>query len=712
MYMSRRLVWIACAPVLIASLVSTAPAALAQGLQSADLSRFKSVGQVSLSPDGQRVAYTVAVRTRPGRTYQEMWIMSTATHQATRVGNDSGSFSLPHWSPDGQWLAFDGSDGKQSGLWVAHADGSAPTFIMRETDPGLPLPGWLGHELLVIRDPGQGDNVLWSPDSKQIAFIRAIPNVYNDDTTSDPGVASHSLYRPTTGVGASRFNDNRRLEMFVADRETKQVRQLTDGTRDVHSITWSPDGKEIVFVANYETTPDEFFHYDLFALTLADGSIRRLTATESSKHAPVFAPSGKWIAYLSATRGLTDRESPAEDAHVWVMDADGSHQRDVGHVIEGRQSRPQWASDGSALYFTVQQRGSVHLVRLPFSSTGVAGQPEIVVAEAGAVTAFSPAKGGAVAYALTTPKDMAELYIHPAAGASQKLTDLNAELLNGKQIASVDSFNFVSNDNRYMVQAFLVKPLGLVEHAGDTMPSVRYPMVVELHPDVHGQNGPAFSFQDQVYAARGWATLHVNYRGSTGYGQQFADAVLRDPNGDEGQDVLYGVSAAVRRNPWIDRERLVIEGVGYGGQLTNWLITQSNEFKAAVSIGGVSNLVSFNYLTYYDPFEEMGFGQFLHQGTAMDEAWKRSPIRYVAQVHTPTLLMVGESDPIVPVEESQQYYVGLKDVGVETEMVSYPREARVLAETKHIIDSINRKIAWYEAHFSRATSTGTTNVQP
>jgi dipeptidyl aminopeptidase/acylaminoacyl peptidase len=306
---------------------------------------------------------------------------------------------------------------------------------------------------------------------------------------------------------------------------------------------------------------------------------------------------------------------------------------------------------------------------------------------------------------------MAELYLKAPGHSARRLTDLNSDLLGGK-VAPVDSFTFVSNDNRFMVQAFLVKPLALVERPSDTMPARRYPLIVELHPDLHGQSGPAFTFQDQVYAAHGWATLHVNYRGSTGYGQEFADAVFRDPDGDEGQDVLYAVSAAARRNLWIDRDRMAIEGVGYGGQLTDWLVTQTNEFKAAVAMDGVSNLVSFNYRTYYDHFEEMEFGELLHQGTRMDDAWKRSAIRYMANVHTPIMLMHGESDPIVPVEEAEQYYVALKDIGVETALVQYPREARIMAETKHIIDNIDRKIAWYEKHFQQPGIVTVTNVQP
>jgi dipeptidyl aminopeptidase/acylaminoacyl peptidase len=384
----------------------------------------------------------------------------------------------------------------------------------------------------------------------------------------------------------------------------------------------------------------------------------------------------------------------------------------VGAAIGGRQSRPQWAPDASALYFTVQQHGNWHLVRLPVSPTGAAGQAEIVVGDPGTVTAFSPGKAGAVAYALSTPTDMPELYLKTATRGTRRMTELNAAVLTEKSVAPIDSFTFISNDNKYTVQAFLLKPLGLTEQTSDTTPTVRYPLIVELHPDLHGQSGPAFSFQDQVYASHGWATLQVNYRGSTGYGQQFADAVFGDPDGDEGQDVLYAVSAAVRRNLWIDRERMAIEGVGYGGQLTDWLVTQTNEFKAAVAMDGVSNLISFNYRTYYDPFEEMAFGQMLHQGTTMDEAWKRSPIRYVANVHTPVMLMHGESDPIVPIGEAEQYYVALKDIGVETVLVQYPREARILAETKHIIDNIERKIAWYGKHFQQTGAATVTNVQP
>jgi dipeptidyl aminopeptidase/acylaminoacyl peptidase len=384
----------------------------------------------------------------------------------------------------------------------------------------------------------------------------------------------------------------------------------------------------------------------------------------------------------------------------------------VGAAIDNRQGQPQWAPEGNAVYFTVQERGSVHLVRLPIAASGAPGVPETLVDERGGVGSISVGRGGRVAYSQATPQDMPELYLKSGTGIPQRLTDLNADLLHGKAIGAVESFTFTSNDNKYEVEAFLTKPVGLTEGLPDMAAAPKHPLIVVLHGGPHGQNGPAFAFKSQVYASRGWATLQVNYRGSTGYGQKFADAVFGDQNGNEAQDVLYAVSAAVRRYPWLDRERMGVEGVSYGGQLSDWLITQTNEFKAAVPIAGIANLVSYNYMTYYNQYEEMEFGQFLHQGNWMDFAWQRSALKYVAQVHTPTLLLHGENDPDVPIAEAEQYFVALKDVGVETVFVRYPREGHGLAETQHQVDSTDRCIAWYEKHFPPPGAEKTTNVQP
>jgi dipeptidyl aminopeptidase/acylaminoacyl peptidase len=659
----------------------------AQVLVSSDLSRLRNVGAAVISPEGKSIAYTVVMRDAPGRPYGTLWVMDVSTGKSVRLGGDKPAGG-PVWSNDGKWIAFHGAEGDKHGLVIAHPDGSGATFLAPVAGTNSPL-------------PGTGKDVAWSPDGKQIAFVSSTPGDVAVEASGDPMVITRYLYKPDAGEGMTRFNDNQRLHIFVVDVASKEVRQLTQGNFDEHSIDWSPDGKQILFASNREPNQDEFFNYDLFTLQLSDNSIHRLTATESNEYDPLWSPDGKYIAYRGTRRGLTDRETTMEDTHAWIMNADGTNRREIGAVLDNRQGAPAWAADGSAVYFTVQERGNFHLVKLPVAG----GQPEYVVKEAGFVGAFSVAKNGTMAYAYSSPSDTTELFYRSGSSAPKKLTDLNHDLLEGKTIAPVESFTFVSNDNKFDVEAFLTKPIEMTATS-------KHPLIVVIHGGPHGANGPAFNFRNQVYAGRGYAVLNVNYRGSTSYGQKFSDAVFGDQDGNEGQDVLYGVNAAVRRYLWIDRERLGIEGVSYGGQLTDWLITQTNEFKAAIPTAGITNLVSYNYMTYYNQYEEMEFGQFLHQGNLMDVAWERSALKHVAAAHTPTLILHGENDNDVPIAEAEQFFVALKDVGTETVFVRYPREGHGLAETKHQVDSMDRSIAWYEKHFPKAGEEGVTNVQP
>ena len=629
-----------------------------------------------MSPDGTHIAYAVMNYDRPGRPYPELWIMDAATGASTRLTTGEAPSSDAVWSPDGQWVAYHGTAGGQSGLIVAHPDGTGTTFVAPIEGTNSPL-------------PGQGADIAWSPDGAEIAFVSATP-----DPRPKPRAATRWCSRGTCGarrpVRASRRSTTTAACTSSSRRSRrKAVRQLTTGDYYEHSIAWSPDGSTIVFCSDRSPYADQFFHYNLYAVSPATGAIRQLTTIESTQYDPVWSPDGKSIAFRGTTRGLTDRETTMEDTHVWVMDADGGHRREIGRVVDDRQGAPAWAPDGKSLYFTVQDRGSVHLERLPVDG----GQPEVVVEDAGSVGSFSLAKSGALAYAFTSPHDMAELFLRTGASTKQA-TDLNADVLKGKPLGEVTSFEFVSNDNQYTIEAFLVQPVGLTPDSKS-----KHPLVVNIHGGPHGQNGPAFNFRDQVFASHGWAVLHVNYRGSTGYGQKFADAVFGDQDGNEAQDVLYGVSAAIRRYLWIDPTKMGVEGVSYGGQLSYWLITQTREFKAAIPIAGITNLISYNYLTYYNQYEQMEFGKLPHQDDLMDTMWKRSALKYVAQVATPTLIMHGANDPDVPIAGAEQFYIALKDVGVETAFVMYPREGHGIREVKHQIDSIDRAIAWYEKHF-------------
>ncbi len=645
------------------------------GLQPADLHRLKAVGDVQLSPDGQRVVYTVTHSDGPGRPTSEVRVMEIGTGTTARFGRDGEGVSGARWSPRGDRIAYFGREGDRFGVIVARSDGSDARFIADVQGTNHPL-------------PSSGERLTWSPDGTQVAFVSATPGP-EADANGDPMVITRYLYKPTASEGLTRFNDNRRLHLFVADVASGRVRQLTDGAYYEHSIDWSPRGDEILFVSNREADPDRFFNYDVFAVRVADGVVRRLTTTKNAEYQPTWSPDGRRIAYLGTKRELTSSETTMEDTHVWVMDADGSNRREVVR-LDNRQGAPQWSADGRMLYFTMQDHGHVHLYRQDPAD----GQVANVVTDAGTIGAWSLGGDGVVAYAYTSPSHPAELYVRARTGGPRRLTQLNAEVLAGRPLAQVDSFT-VRSVGGLEVQSFVTIPPRTRVRAGS-------PLIALIHGGPHGQQGPAFNASAQVYASQGYGVLMVNYRGSTGYGQAHADAIFGDQNGAEAQDILVAIDSALVRYPWIDPTRLAVEGGSYGGQLANWLVTRTTRFKAAIPRASISNLVSFNYMAYYHDYLAVEFGAFPHQKGLMDTLWARSPLRYVDRVKTPTMLVHGENDNDVPIAEAEQFYVALKDVGVETVMVRYPREGHGLRETKHLVDVLQRSIQWYERWFRGA----------
>ena len=643
--------------------------------ETADLHRLRSVGDVQISPDGRRIAYSVRTSDRPGRPASEVWVMDVATGALSKLGGEDGLAAGPRWSPDGREIAYFGVAEGRSGLVVSRADGSKATFLAPITGTNHPL-------------PSAGERLAWAPDGNRIAFVSATDGP-EDEANGDPMVITRYLYKPTASEGMTRFNDNRRVHVFMFDRLTNRIHQLTSGIHYEHSIDWSPGCDEVLFVSNRSPDPDRVFNYDIFAVRVDDRSVRRVTDTPSAEYQPRWSPDGRTIAYLGTRRSLTSSETTMEDTHAWAVDADGSNRREIGGGVDNRQRSVRWSPDGQSLYFTVQARGNVHLFRIPLSG----GSPEMLVIDRGRVGAWSVADDGAVAYAFAAPGGPSELLLR-SGGAARALTSLNAELLAQRAVAEVEAFTFSSFDGR-SIEAFLTKPVE-IDQAG------RHPLIVSIHGGPHGQQGAAFNANAQVYAGLGWATVMVNYRGSTGYGQELADAIFKDQNGGEARDVLAGVDAALDRFRWLDPDRLGIEGGSYGGQLANWIVTQTDRFKAAIPRSSISNLVSFNYMAYYHDYLAVEFGAYPHEDGIIDLLWERSPIRYAGNVTTPTMLVHGENDNDVPIAEAEQFYIALLDAGAEAVMLRYPREGHGIRETAHQVDLLERSIAWYARHFSRA----------
>ncbi len=648
-----------------------------RGLKSTDLTALRGLGDVQVAPDGRHVAYAVTRNDTPGRPRSETWIRDLASGAQVRLGTDATGASNARWSPDGKWIAFMGRIGDSSGVVVAHADGTNPTFLASVSGTN--------HVL-----PSTGERLTWAPDGTRLAFVSSTAGP-EADANGDPMVITRYSYKPTASEGLTRFNDNRRLHIFVVDIASRRVRQLTTGDYYEHSIDWSPSGESILFVSNHSADPDRVFNYDVFVVDVASGAVKQLTRTVSAEYQPVWSPDGKSIAYLGTKRNLTSSETTMEDTHVWVMTADGSNRRELGAALDNRQRAPRWAHDGRAIYSVAQDRGSATLYR--FSIDG--GAPRVVARGDGNFGSWSLTQGGDVVYAFSAPAEPGLLRRTKADGSTTDVLRLNTDLLSDRRVAAVEPLTFKSRDG-LEVEAYLTKPLGM--SAGS-----RHPLIALIHGGPHGAQGPAFNDKAQVYAAHGFASLMVNYRGSTGYGQRFADAIFKDQDGQEAEDVLAGIDAALAKYPWLDRERLGIEGGSYGGQLTDWLITRTTRFKAAIPSAGIANLVSFNYMAYYHDYLAVEFGSYPHEGALMDTLWARSALRYASRVKTPTMFIHGENDNDVPIAEAEQFYIALKDVGVPAVLVRYPREGHGLRETKHVIDALDRSIAWYDRWFGRVT---------
>jgi dipeptidyl aminopeptidase/acylaminoacyl peptidase len=647
---------------------SMAPSSQVQGEKSPvgpeDLFLLREVSDVQLSPTGTRVAFVLtSIDKANDREFSNIWIIPASGGPMKQLTEGEFSDSSPRWSPDGHQIAFSSNRGGRPSLWVVDAE----TFQARMLTP------WARSNFFISKP---SDMLSWSPDGQKIAFAAAESGT--TPQSNDPRVVTRIQYKSRTS-----FSDDLHTQLFTISIADGIVRQLTRGKYDVHSITWS-SRDEIAFLSNRGTNPDGNFHYDIYAVNPQTAEERKLSSAVGVAFSPVWSPDGNSIVYLATTRKITTIDSMAEDTHVWVLGRDGGPGRMVSGKLDRRASSPEWSSDSQTVYFLAGNLGETDI----FQASTKEETPHVVVQGPATIRAFS-VRGTNLSFTRSDDVTPMEVWIAGVDGSNpHPLSSINSDVAGRWKLAVPQTFWFTSFDHT-RVQGWLMPPLNFSQDR-------KYPLILTIHGGPHGMYGYGFDLTNQIEASHGYAILYINPRGSSGYGQAFSDGCVNDWGGGDYKDLMIGLDYALAHNSWIDPERMGIMGLSYGGYMTNWAVTQTQRFKAAVAMGSLSNLVSFYGTSIYQDLIHAEFAGMPWDADNYQKLWKHSPLAYVKNVTTPVLFIHGEQDNDVPITEAEQMYTALKRREVEAVLLRYPREGHVLHEPVHRYDQINRILVWFD----------------
>jgi len=644
--------------------------------RNVDVFELEIASDPQISPDGEHVAYvrqSMDIMTDQPRA--NIWIVDTdgGAHRPLLSGKDN--YTSPRWSPRGDRIAY-----------VSSAEGRGPQLYVRWLDSGQTA------MLTNLRKAPGG--IAWSPDGRQIAFSMFVPA---EGTTlakppakpegaewAAPAKVIDRLYYRADGRG---YLETGNTHIFVVPADGGTPRQLTSGDFNHNGpLSWSPDGARIAFSANrspdYEYEPLES---DIWTVSVADGSLTRLTDRAGPDADPVYSPDGRSIAYL----GFDDRKLGYQNTQAYLMDADGGNQRALTADLDRAVESVAWAGGSNRLYVQYDDRGRKYLAAL-----SLRGAIDVIADDLGGESIgrpytsgrFSAAANGAYAYTAGTEYRPADVAAGKRGERPRKLTALNDDLLAHKTLGQVRHLAWTSVGG-LDVEGWLVTP-------PDFDASKKYPLILEIHGGPFTAYGPHFSAELQLMAAAGYVVLYTNPRGSTSYGHDFANEIHHNYPGQDYDDLMAGVDAAIAGG-YVDPNRLYVTGGSGGGVLTAWIVGKTDRFRAAVVAKPVINWISTSLTTDIAAFmPAYWFAQAPWEDP--DEYWRRSPLSLVGNVTTPTMLLTGEQDHRTPIPESEQFYAALKLRKVDTAMVRIPDASHGIAgRPSQLIAKIDNILAWF-----------------
>jgi len=677
---------VALVVVLLIGLCSLA-AAQSRTYTVEDLLKVRRVDDPQISPDGKHVAFTIGdVNFDANRVVTQIYTMSLAGGEMKRLTNGDTSSRSPRWSPDGKKIAF--VTGSQ--IWVMDSDGDHKDQITKiSTGAAAPV---------------------WSPDGKWIAFTSEVYpdcdsdecNKKRDEQAESSKVKAHIVTR-LLYKHWDEWRDVKRTHVFVVSSKGGTARELTKGDFDSPpyaastdvDIAFSPDSSEIAYLRNPDKVEAISTNSDIVVMSLNGGAAKNITVRNRGYDVgPIYTRDGKFILYRS-------QATPGFEADRWRLMA---YNRATGVSVELTKGFDLQVEDivvspdGKFIYLTAADRGKSPIFRIPFGG----GVPQKIVPNVFAAKLRITPDGRALVFTSSSMASPVEIYTANADGGGlTALSSVNSQLMSRANLKPAEEVEWTGALGR-KVHGFIVKPTNFD-------PSKKYPLVVLIHggPQSAWNDNWGYRWNPQVFANTGYVVFTPNPRGSVGYGQQFVNDISGDWGGKVFVDLMNGVADVVRRNSFVDRNRIGAAGASYGGYMVNWLLGHNNDprfrFKVLVSHDGVYNLESM-----YGTTEELWFPEWEFRGTpwtnpALYSRW--SPHKFVQNFNTPILIIHSDLDYRVPIGEGMQLFTAVQRKGIDSKLLSFPDEGHWVLKPQNSQLWYHTVLDWLDKYLQSTSAT-------
>ncbi|HKN59809.1 MAG TPA: S9 family peptidase [Candidatus Acidoferrales bacterium] len=603
---------------------------------------MRSESDLHFSPDGRRVAFVVNDALKGTGRKRHIWILDVSTRQVRQFTFSEKSEYSPRWSPDGHTLAFLSNRGEETQIYFLLVDG--------------------GEAQAITEGKRSVASFAWSPDGKQIAFVAPEAKTDDEEKKEKDKDDAHVVDK-----------DDKPAGLWLLDVDSHKARALISRPWQVGELEWLPSNDRLIVSATDHPESDEDTDR-IFSVNVADGKMTQLLAPRGPFGDLRVSKDGKWLAYAGAR---VDGPQP-HDLYV-VAIAGGAPKNLTAESLDRSMSSYVWQPGGDIVGIVDDGfRSKLCHLNLDGKADALAAQPVNPRS-----FDLSPSANSVLVFAGGAATEPNELWLANGSSPAVRVSDFNKDW-QGVQLSKPEFFRYKSFDGTEIEGALLL-PANYDGHS-------KLPLITLVHGGPTGRWADSVENWGQLLVGRGYAIFYPNVRGSTGYGEKFVEANRADWGGADFKDVMAGVDALIARGV-ADPDHLGIGGWSYGGYMSEWAITQTTRFKAAVSGAGMADLIAEFGTETHPSYDEWFFGQpyerpegFLHS----------SPFMYMKNAKTPTLILQGENDTTDPLGQSQQLYRGLKHYGVKVEFVEYPREPHGPQEEKHNLDILNRIIRWYD----------------